>query len=170
MMGSVMSNAFLIHLFPAGIATCQLRHCTVNKTENGLRKNTGWSKILCAPDDYNTESYKLCSKFPPPVSRHLLTRRTVFSKTVFSIERSTFRMYCVMAIFKSSIVFCTVIIRCTETFWSPSTYWKQHNSEKYDAHLASESTWLWLWNTEKQNKFCHLHCSSVIRSVYWTRQ
>ena len=48
------------------------------------------SKSLCAPDDYNTESYKKCSKFPPPVYRHLLTRRTVFSKTVFSIARSIF--------------------------------------------------------------------------------
>jgi hypothetical protein len=44
-----------------------------------------------------------CSKCPPPVSRHLLTRRTVFSKTVFSIARSTFRMYSVMAIFISLI-------------------------------------------------------------------
>jgi hypothetical protein len=26
---------------------------------------------------------------PPPVSRHLLTRRTVFSKAVFSVERSS---------------------------------------------------------------------------------
>jgi len=52
---------------------------------------------------------------PPPVSRHLLTRRTVFSKTLFSIARSTFRMYSVMAIFSSSVV-CTVIVRCTETF------------------------------------------------------
>jgi hypothetical protein len=85
----------------------------------------GWSKIFCAPDHYNTESYKWCSKCPPLVSRHLLTRRTVFSKTVFSIARSIFRMCSVMAIFKSSIVwelfqytefFCTVIIRCTETF------------------------------------------------------
>jgi len=61
-------------------------------------------------------------KCPPPVSRHLLTRRTVFSKTVFSIARSTFRMCSVMAIFKSSVVwglFCTVTVRCTETFWSP---------------------------------------------------
>jgi hypothetical protein len=30
---------------------------------------------------------------PSPISRHLLARRTVFSKTVFSIARSTFRMY-----------------------------------------------------------------------------
>jgi hypothetical protein len=29
--------------------------------------------------DYNTESYKYCSKCPPPVSRHLLTPWTVFS-------------------------------------------------------------------------------------------
>ena len=41
---------------------------------------------------------------PPPVYRHLLTRRTVSSKTVFSIARSTFRTYSVMDIFKSSIV------------------------------------------------------------------
>ena len=86
---------------------------------------TGWSKILCAPDDYNTVSYKWCSKCPPPLSRHLLTRRTVFSKTMFSIARSTFRMYSVMAIFSSSTVwrlFCTVVVRCTETFWSPCIY------------------------------------------------
>jgi hypothetical protein len=42
-------------------------------------------KSLCAPYDYNTEIYKLCSKCLSPVSRYLLTRRTVFSKTVFSI-------------------------------------------------------------------------------------
>jgi hypothetical protein len=58
---------------------------------------------------------------PPPVSRHLLTRRTVFSKTVFSIARSTFKMYSVMKQFKILCflrVFFTVIVRCTETFWS----------------------------------------------------
>jgi len=32
---------------------------------------------------------------PLPVSRHSLTWRTMFSKTVFSIARSTFRMYSV---------------------------------------------------------------------------
>jgi len=41
---------------------------------------------------------------PPPVSRHLLTRLTVFPKTVFSIARSIFRMYSAMAVFISSIV------------------------------------------------------------------
>jgi hypothetical protein len=68
---------------------------------------TGWSESLCAPDDYNTESYKQCSKCLSPVSRYLFTRRTVFWMTVFSITRSTFRMYSVMA-----------IVRRTETFWS----------------------------------------------------
>jgi len=66
-------------------------------------KIQGDQKSLCTPDDYNTESYKYYSKCPPTVSRHLLTCRTVFSKTVFSIARSTFRIYSVMAIFKSSI-------------------------------------------------------------------
>ena len=59
---------------------------------------------------------------PLPVSRHLLTPGTVFSKTVFGIARSTFRIYSVMAVFNSSVVwglFSTVIVRCTETFWSP---------------------------------------------------
>ena len=59
---------------------------------------------------------------PPPVSRHLLTRRNVFSKTVFSIARSTFRMYSVMAIFRSWVVwglFEYTECRWTETFWSP---------------------------------------------------
>jgi len=62
---------------------------------------------------------------PPPVFRHLLTRGTVFSKTVFSTERSTFRTYSVMAILKSSVVwglFCTVIVRCTENFLSHCIY------------------------------------------------
>jgi hypothetical protein len=45
----------------------------------------------------------------------------VFSKTVFSIARSTLRMYSVMAMFKSSVV-CTVIVRCRDTFWSPCIY------------------------------------------------
>ena len=41
---------------------------------------------------------------PAAVSRHLLTGRTVFLKSVFSIAWSTFWMYSMMAIFKSSIV------------------------------------------------------------------
>jgi hypothetical protein len=68
--------------------------CGANLCWHERHHNTEWSKSLCAPDDYNTESYKQCSKCPPPVSRYLLTRRTVFSKTVFSIAWSTF--WCVL--------------------------------------------------------------------------
>ena len=49
----------------------------------------------------------------------------MFSKTVFSIARSTFRMYSVMAILKSSIVwgiFLIHCVRCTETFWSHCSF------------------------------------------------
>jgi hypothetical protein len=66
-------------------------------------------KSLCAPDDYNTESYKKSSKCPPPVSRHLLTRRTMFSKTVFNTARSTFRMFSVMVIFNPSIAHVGIV-------------------------------------------------------------
>jgi hypothetical protein len=38
------------------------------------------------------------------IARHLLTRRSVFLKTEFSMARSTFRIYSVMAIFKLSVV------------------------------------------------------------------
>ena len=54
----------------------------------------------------------------------------MFSKTVFSISRSTFRIYSVMAVFNSSIVwglFSTVIIRCTETFYHPVLVIQYHN-------------------------------------------
>ena len=105
--GNTFGNEFWRHLFR--------RYAMITDDEDYISTDsgcTGWSKSLCAPDDFNTESYKQYSKCPPPVSRHLLTHRTVFSKTVFSIARSTFRLYSVMAIFNSSIV-------CTETFWSP---------------------------------------------------
>ena len=80
-------------------------------------EHTGWSKSLCTPDDYNTESYKLCSKCPPPVSRHLLTRRTVFSKIVFSITRSTFRMYKVVQIWPGLFV-CKQGTVCPGHIWT----------------------------------------------------
>jgi hypothetical protein len=50
---------------------------------------------------------------PRPSPIHLLTHRTVFS-----IARSTFRTYSVMAIFNSSIVW-GLFVRWTETLWSP---------------------------------------------------
>jgi hypothetical protein len=93
---------------------------------------TGWSKSLCAPDDYNTESYKYCSKCPPPVSRHsaqfdclaadpqgqgdirltLTPSVTPNSNNVIMVsDWNCLKYFCVF--------FCNVIIRCTETFWSP---------------------------------------------------
>jgi hypothetical protein len=69
--------------------------CACVEMLSSSEPSTWWSKSLCSPDNYNTESYKKCSNCPPPVSRHLLTRRTVFSKTVFTTARGTFRMYSV---------------------------------------------------------------------------
>jgi hypothetical protein len=99
------------------------------------------NKCLCAPDDYNTESYKYGSKFPPPVSRHLLTRRTLFSKTMFSTVRYAFRMYSVMAIFNLSIVW-GLFVRCTETFDRPAyqLYTEQRNLF-HASHKAPRPRW-----------------------------
>jgi hypothetical protein len=83
---------------------------------------TGWSKSLCAPDIYNTENYKYCSKCPPPVSRQLLTRHrdtrptlvpSVIPNPNYDIIVSNWN--CLI----SFCVFCAVIIGCTQTFWSP---------------------------------------------------
>jgi hypothetical protein len=67
----------------------------VVKNVNGKSRYVDWNieiymliKSLCASDDYNTESYKYCSKCSPPVTRYLLARRTVFSKTVFSTAQT----------------------------------------------------------------------------------
>jgi hypothetical protein len=49
---------------------------------------------------------------PPPFSRHLLTHRTVFPKTMFIIARSTFRMGSVMAVFKLFKIFLRVFLYC----------------------------------------------------------
>jgi len=54
----------------------------------------------------------------PRHSPDIIDTRTVFSKTVLSIARSTFRMYSVMAIFNSSTVW-EFFVRYTENFWSP---------------------------------------------------
>jgi hypothetical protein len=83
---------------------CSLNAVKWLPTSHGTKTYTGWSKRLCAFDDSNTQNYKYCSKCLRRISVHLLTRRTLFSKTVFSLERSTFRMYSVMAISNSSIV------------------------------------------------------------------
>jgi hypothetical protein len=51
------------------------------------------------------------------VSRHLLARLTVFSKTVFIIAHSECIMF---KILHFCVFFCTVIVRFRETFWSLS--------------------------------------------------
>ena len=56
-------------------------------------------------------------KVSPASLQNLLTCRTVFSKTVFSIARSTFRMYSLMAIFNSSVVWG--LFEYTEFFIAP---------------------------------------------------
>ena len=62
--------------------------------------------VWCGAEGYvsGLQDAAACSKCLPPVFRHLLTQRTVFSKTVFRIARSIFRMYSVMAIFNSPVV------------------------------------------------------------------
>ena len=61
-----------------------------------------------------TSNVQSVSRQSPDIYWHaeLCSRRPFFS-----IARSTFRMYSVMAIFMM-LVFCTVIVRCKETFWS----------------------------------------------------
>jgi hypothetical protein len=66
-------------------------------------------------------NYMYCSNRCPSVSWSFLTRWIVFSKNVFSIARSTFRMDSVMFL-NNFACFCTVIIRCTGTLWSPCVY------------------------------------------------
>jgi hypothetical protein len=53
----------------------------------------------------------------PDIYRHA---EPLFSKTVFTIARSTFRMYSVMVIFKSSIVWR--LFEYADTFWLPCRY------------------------------------------------
>ena len=71
-----------------------------NKSDEiqGDRKVSVHLMIIIQKDTSNVQSV------PPPVCWYLLTRRTVFSKTVFSTLRSTYRMYSVMATFRSSAV------------------------------------------------------------------
>jgi hypothetical protein len=97
----------LSHLFQTGIFTKQhtcnyFLSCTFNRvaliTLYLLHTNNTTNYII---QGYQKVSVQLTisSKCPPPVSRHLSIRRTVFSKAVFSTAWSTFQMYSVMAIF-----------------------------------------------------------------------
>jgi hypothetical protein len=83
---------------------------------------TGWSKSLCAPEDYSTKNphtiddLKMAiTEYTRNVYRAILN--TVFENTVRRVNK------CLEtgggAGGTLNIVFCIVMIRCTETFWSP---------------------------------------------------
>jgi hypothetical protein len=86
---------------PSSILTCYCTAFTFAALSNYIYRMI--KNSLCT---WWLQYKKLTGMFKlfPAVYRHLLTRRTVFSKTVFSIAPSTYRIYSMMAIFKSSIV------------------------------------------------------------------
>jgi hypothetical protein len=119
--------------------------------------------------------------------RHLLTRRIVLSKTVFSIARSTLRMYSVMPTSNHQYFTCfgTVIIRCTKAFWSPCI--KQNRFvfkgfrkiksvfQIFSMVSLSHPAWyelrvMFLKETKSRISFCYLlypsHTSSLWKSSY----
>jgi hypothetical protein len=65
---------------------------------------TGWSKSLCAPDDYNTECYKLCSKCPPPGSRLTLTPSVIPNSNyvIMVSDWNCLKYFCVVFVLWSS--------------------------------------------------------------------
>jgi hypothetical protein len=99
----------------------------VKKIQTGLHththtqtvvKYTEWLKSLCAPNDYNTESVPRLS---PDIYWHhqghgdtrLTLTPSVISNSIYVVtvsEWSCLKYFCVF--------FWTVIVRCTETFWS----------------------------------------------------
>jgi hypothetical protein len=109
----------IVRLYPINLTAFRYSHITtwlpLGKLNYALTY-TGWSKSLCAPDDCSTESYKLCSKCPRPVSRHLLRRRAVFSKTVFSVLTTVSVWLKLFKIVLRVFFFFTVIITCIENF------------------------------------------------------
>jgi hypothetical protein len=80
--------------------------------------STGWSKSLCALDDYNTEYYLAQSDcLVADRQGHGDTRLTLtpsviaYSNYVIMVsDWNCLKYFCVF--------FCTLIIRCTEAFWS----------------------------------------------------
>jgi hypothetical protein len=49
---------------------------------NSSWRSTGWSKSLCAPDDYNTQSYKLMFKLSPASLQNLRDTRLTLTPSV----------------------------------------------------------------------------------------
>jgi hypothetical protein len=89
-----------------------------------VQQYTGWSKSLCAPDDYSTFLYsnnphtiddlKLAiTEYIRNVDRAILN--TVFENTVRRVNKC---LETGGGLWTLLVTFCIVIIRCTETFWS----------------------------------------------------
>jgi hypothetical protein len=97
---------------------------------------------------------------PASLQTYIDTPNCVFFKTVFSIARCTFRMYSVMAIFKSSTVWG--LLEYTELFISPRR--KKIGRKKYQRSwrpngCRNDS----VHKHDVQECHSHLHCMS--RSV-----
>jgi hypothetical protein len=84
---------------------------------------TGWSKSLCAPDDYNNKKLQVVFKVSP-ASLQTFTDTTLTltlsaitnSNYVITVsDRNYLKYFCVFFV-------CTVIIRRTENFWSPCRF------------------------------------------------
>jgi hypothetical protein len=83
-----------------------------------LSTYTGWSKSLCAPDDYSTLQMIIC-RWP---SQNIFGMWTVLywtpsSRTHFGLSINASRL--AGDTLNINLTFCIVITRCTETFWSP---------------------------------------------------
>jgi hypothetical protein len=93
-----------------------------------VHDNTGWSKSLYAPDDFNTNIYKLCSNCPPASLQTFIDRaregggdtRIILTPSVIPNSNYVIMVgdwdclkYCIFACF-----FCAVIVRWIDSFWS----------------------------------------------------
>jgi hypothetical protein len=88
--------------------------------ETAATHNTGWSKSLCLPDDYNTEIYLaqsdcLTANRQGQRDTRLIQTPSVFPNSNYVIMVSDWNCLIYFCMF-----FCTVIIRCTETFDHPA--------------------------------------------------
>jgi hypothetical protein len=87
-----------------------------------MLRNTGWSKSLCAPDDYSTKNPNKTDDLEMAITEHIWNvdcaiLNTVFENTVRRVNK------CLETgggtLWALLVTFWIVIIRCTETFWSP---------------------------------------------------
>jgi hypothetical protein len=126
--------------------------CTV---PSNYRKyvNTEWSKSLCAPDDHSTklsvfEHYlhnwwfedvhqRIHSECGPWYTEHGLREHSSAYQYTFGDWRGT--------LWTLLVTFFIVIIRCTETFWSPYTYLSNLYLHSYITIVIIIPVALWPW-------------------------